>query len=570
MPRKSIKDFDKRWSTLKEDRSSYMELWYELSEYHLGHHGRFLSLDASTEQNRGYQRNTRQINNTSRLAARTLAAGMMAGITSPARPWFQLSSGDRQLNESTQVKQWLHDVQSLMYQVFSASNFYNVLHSLYAELGVFGTAAMGIFEDFDNVIWCKPYTVGSYLIGVDGQNKVDTFYREYQYSVGQTVKRFGIDNCSMAVQQQWERGNTEAPVTIMQVIEPNDDRNMISPMARDMQYRSVYYERGRPKGRNNVRNQNAPDRRDFLLETGFEDFPIMAPRWDVIGEDIYASDCPGMTTLGDTKTLQLGEKRMYQAVDKSVSPPLQGPVALKNKVNSHSLNPNEIVWADGDGLSSIYGNYRPDIATMIGVNDRAELRIKRGFYEDLFLTLINSDRRQITAREVAERHEEKLLMLGPVLERLHNELLDPVIDRTFNIMQRAGILPVPPESLQNRELEVEYISVLAQAQRMVTTGAVERVAGFTAQLAEVWPEARHKFDATQAVDDYSQAMGINPAIVRSDDDVIAITEAEAVQQQQAAAVTSAKEMADTVKTASDVDLDGDNPVAVAAKNAGLL
>lgn len=550
-----ISKYNKRLESLKSERSSFIPLWRELSDYHLAHRGRFLTSD----RNKGYKRNTKQYNNTSRLASRTLASGMMSGITSPARPWFRLTTSDPDLRERAAVQDWLHQVQKVMYEVFSASNFYNSIHQMYSELGVFGVAPMGIYSDFENVIHCTPYTVGSYMLGLNGKNEVDTFYREYELSVGQVVKQFGIENCSKTVTQQWLTGNSEAWVQVVHVIEPNDDRDMMSPLAKDKPFRSVYYEKG-----NNSEKENK-----FLRESGFDEFPILAPRWDVTGEDVYGVDCPGMTTLGDTKALQLGEKRKYQALDKIVDPPMQGPSTMRQKVGS-SLRPGEIVWRDGvgEGLRPIY-DFKPDLNAMMVINQEAEQRIRRGFYEDLFLMLAGSDRRQITAREVAEKHEEKLLMLGPVLERLHSEGLDPVIDITFNKLQRAGVLPPPPQELQGVDLKVEYVSVLAQAQRLVAVGSLERMAGFVGNIAQVFPEARHKLDAMQTVDEYADSLGVPPSVIRSDDQVQELQQAEAEAQAQAAAMQQGQELANTAKTISETDTSEDNALGTVMRRAGL-
>lgn len=554
----TIKSFNKRLEGLRTERATYFPLWQELSDHHLAHRGRFLTSD----RNKGYKRNTKQINNTSRLSSRTLASGMMSGITSPARPWFRLATGDKKLDDVTAVKMWLHEVQTTMYKVFSASNTYNSLHQLYSELGTFGTAAMGVFSDFDDVIWCKPYTIGSYMLGMDGQGVSDTLYREYELSVAQTVKQFGIENVSDGVKKQWDTGNTEAWVKIVHAIEPNDDRDHMSIKASDKPFRSVYYEA-------------AAGNRDgdkFLRESGFDEFPILSPRWDVTGEDVYATDCPGITSIGDAKALQLAERRKYQAFDKLVSPPLQGPVALRAKMKGAQPKPNEVIWMDevGDGLTSIYKNYRPEVEQIKEEILNVENRIQRAYYEDLFLMLANSDRRQITAREVAEKHEEKLLMLGPVLERLHTELLDPLIDRTFNILQRNGVLPVPPPELQNRELSVEYVSVLAQAQRLVNTGAIDRLVDYTSRVAAVWPEARHKINVMQSIDDYSEALGNNPAMVVSDSEAEALAQAEREAAQQAAQMAQAAEMANMAKTASETSIDENNVLGATMDRAGAL
>ena len=552
----TIKSYNKRLEALRSERSTFIPLYRELSDYHLAHRGRFLTSD----RNKGFKRNTKQINNTSRLSNRTLASGMMSGITSPARPWFRLSSGDSQLDDITSVKIWLHEVQKTMYKVFSSSNTYNALHQLYSELGVFATAAMGVYEDFEDVIWCKPYTVGSYMLGMDGQNISDSFYREYEISVAQCVKQFGIENVSAAVKDQWDKGNTESWVKIVHLIEPNDDRDMNSPKASEKPFRSVYYEAA--KG-----SRDAADK--CLRESGFDEFPVMTPRWDVTGEDVYATDCPGMTCLGDAKALQLAERRKYQALDKIANPPLQGPVSLKDKMKNGRPSADEITWhADGDGgqLSSIYGNYRPDIGAINNEIMSVETRIQHAFYEDLFLMLASSDRRQITAREVAEKHEEKLLMLGPVLERLHTELLDPLIDRTFNILQRNGVFPVPPPELQNRELDVEYVSVLAQAQRLVNTGAIDRITEYVGAVTPIWPEARHKINIMQNIDNYADALGVDPNTINSDSDANALAEAEKKAAQQQAMMEQGAQAVDMAKTASETNMD-ENSALVQAMNS---
>jgi hypothetical protein len=553
-----IKSYNKRLEMMKSERSSFIPLYMELSDQLLTYRGRFLTDDV----NDGKKRNTKMMNNKPRMSVRTLASGMMSGITSPARPWFQLGSGDPQLNEKVAVKNWLHEVQTIMYRVFSKSNLYNSLHTLYSEVGVFGTGAMGVYADFENVIHCVTYTVGAYSLGTNGKNRVDSFYREYQLTVSQLVKEFGIENCSHEVQDKWRNGNTEVWVPLVHIIEPNDDRDQMSPLSGNKAVRSVYYEKSR----------STRDHADlFLRESGFDEFPIMAPRWNVTGEDIYGTDCPGMDALGDAKALQLGEKRKYTALDILVKPPLQGPQTLQGQVSNGGLAPGEIIWTDGQGagLKSIY-DFRPDLNAMTALNQESEDRVARAFYEDLFLMIANSDRRQITAREIAEKQEEKLLMLGPVLERLHTELLDPLIDRTFNMLQNAGVLPQPPPELQDRELRVEYVSVLAQAQRMVAVSGLERTVGFAANLAQMWPEARHKIDPMQAIDEFSAAMGVNPRVVRPDDEAGEQVAAEQQAQAQQQASQQGASMADTVKTISETQITEGNALNAALQNAGVL
>lgn len=551
-PRDRITSFNKRLESLRSDRGNYVNLWGELSEYHLGQRGRWLGQNA---QRNTVKRNTAQYNNKSKMAVRTLASGMMTGITSPARPWFKLSSGNPDLDESRAVKDWLFQVERRMYKVFNASNFYNMMHLLYTHLGVYGTGAMGMFEDYENVIRCKTYPIGSYMLGLGGTDLVDTLYCEYMRSVGQLVKEFGIENCSRNVQDMWRNGSTEEMIAVVHVIEPNDDRDMQSPFNTDMPYRSIYYERAATGAGDNK----------FLRESGFKSFPIMAPRWEVDGEEVYGSDCPGITALGDTKALQLGEKRMYQALDKVGNPPLQGSASVAAKTGNNTPAPGSVIilGANDKGLESVYKGYAPDLQAIVSIGDRTEARISRAFYEDLFLMLAMDTRNQrATATEVAERHEEKLLALGPVLERLHAELLDPVIDRCFEIMVAGGLVPPAPKEVQGRELTVEYISILAQAQRMVAISGIERTMGFAASLAQLWPASRHKVNASQAIDEYGHAMGVSPKLIRGDDEAEEMAGAEAnmaAQQQQVA-------QAETIAGVQESEAG----TAIALRDAGLM
>lgn len=548
--------FLKRFNALVSERSSFISLWQELSDYHLAHRGRFLVSD----RNKGHKRNTKQINNTSRRAVRTLASGMMAGITSPARPWFRLAIPDPVIMEIGEVRMWLMSVERILREIFSVSNLYNSLHSLYAELGTFGVGSMGIYEDFENVIRCKTYTVGSYCLATNGKDQVDTWVREYQLTVGQLVKEFGIDNCSHGVQQNWRNGNTEIWVDVIHMIEPNDDRDRMNPLAKHKRFRSVYFEKAKGKGQDT-----------FLRESGFDEFPNVSPRWDVTCEDVYSNCCPGIDALGDTKALQLAEQMKYTAIEKHVDPHMIAPDSMRHAVEGGLLS-GEITFVTagsvGQKLEPVY-QVNPNLTYHNEDIAKVEDRINQTFYVDLFLMLANSNRRQITAREVAERHEEKLLMLGPVLERLHNELLDPLIDRTFNIAQRAGILPPPPEVLQGREVRVQYISVLAQAQQMVAVGGIERLGGYVAQLTNIWPESRHKFDAAQSIDQYADALGVSPDLIVPDEEYDQLVAAEREQVAAAQQQVAMPEMAGAAKDISQVDTGGKNAMTDLLAMAGV-
>jgi len=272
-----------------------------------------------------------------------------------------------------------------------------------------------------------------------------------------------------------------------------------------------------------------------LRKAGYDYFPVLAPRWEISGEDVYGTSCPGMDSLGDIKQLQIGERRGAQAIEKMVNPPMTGPTSLKNF--RASIAAGDITYVDARDAAA---SFRPAHETNLridlleGKQQQIRSRIQRSFYEDLFLMLATMDRANITATEIAERKEEKLLALGPVLEQLNQDLLDPLIDVTFDIMLKQGYIPQPPPELQGMDLKVEYVSVMAQAQKLVGINSIERFAGFAGQVAAVKPDLWDKVDMEAVIDIYADMLSVPPTVLKDPDEVQAVRQerAQAAAQQQ--------------------------------------
>lgn len=526
-----------RKQALWTERSSWLTHWREISEYQQPRAGRFVV----TDRNKGDKRTNHILDNTAVFGARTLAAGLMSGITSPARPWFRLEIQDKDLMESGPVKTWLHDSAAILRAIFNSSNTYRSLHTLYEELGLFGTGASCVMPDFDNVIHHHPLTVGEYALATDDKGNVNTLCREFQMTVEQLVAKFGKENVSDTVRNLYDRGNYDAWVDVVHLVEPRRERDLKKLDGKNKRFASYYVEPGR----------EAFDK--FLSESGFNRFPVLAPRWVVTGNDVYGTS-PGMECLGDVKQLQHQQLRKGQAIDYQVNPPLQVPTKYKE---AHKARlPGGVFYVDSMGQQGgVRSAYEVNLNLqhlMFDIQDVRE-RIRSAYYADLFLMLANDNRSGITATEVAERHEEKLLMLGPVLERLHNELLQPLIDIAFDYASEAGILPPPPPELEGVELNVEFISVLAQAQRAVATQGMDRLLGTVGNLAAVKPEVLDKIDFDQVVDDYGDAYGVNPKIIVPDAQVAALRQQRAQAMQAAQSAAAAPQVVDSAKTASEID-----------------
>jgi len=535
---------------LDNEISSFKSYWRDISNYILPRRSRFFVTDV----NKGDRRNQDIIDATGSLAVRTLSSGMMSGITSPSRPWFKLNGSGLDEGQREAAANYLKQVSDIMRGVFLRSNLYNVLPSMYGDLGSFGTAAILMESDPDTVVNFTSFLIGSYRISCNKKGLVRVFSREFEMTIRQMVEKFPWENLPSTVQEQYEKGITEEYVGIVHIIKPNDNYNPKRLDAKYKKYASYYYEKS--TGTNSVKNIAQSTHGKFLSESGYDYFPVLAPRWETAGEDTYGTNAPGMIALGDVKQLQLGEKRTAAAIDQKVKPSMVGPLALKN--TKASILPGDITYLDEREGSTKFRRLFEidfDIRELEGKQQEIRQRISRAFYEDLFLMLANTNRSQITAREIDERHEEKLLALGPVLERINQDVLDPLIENTFMILDKQGLLPEPPESLQGVDYKVEYVSVMAQAQKLTGIGNIERLVGFVTQVAQLNPEAAQKIDMDTMIQEYAELVSVEPDMIVSKEEMDKIRAAQAQAQAQQAQAQQQMDQVDAAKTMSETKMD---------------
>lgn len=248
------KNLDIMRGQLDLERSSFLPHWRDIADLTMPRRAKFYTSDV----NRGDRRNQKIIDATATMAARTLRSGMMSGVTSPARPWFKLTTSDPDMASYGPVKNWLEIVDRRMSTAFLRSNLYNVLPIVYGDIGSFGTAAMSIEEDFNNVLHFSPFPLASFYISTNDKLKVDVFMREFRMTVRQIVSRFGANpsrpekinwtNISSSVKSMYESGQREAWVEVTHAIYPNEMYRIGNPLSQYKKYASIYFERGMSTG----------------------------------------------------------------------------------------------------------------------------------------------------------------------------------------------------------------------------------------------------------------------------------------------------------------------------------
>jgi hypothetical protein len=483
---------------------------------------------------------------------------MTSGMSSPSRPWFRLTTLDPDLREFKTVKTWLRQVQDLLYELFGSTNFYNAAHSGNRQLGLYGIEAAIMRQHWRVRAVVYPLTVGEYWVGLSDTLEPNTLYRSCPMTVAQAVQSFG-DSVSGTTKALYDKSNYDPIVPVFHAIEPNPERIPGKVDNQNMLFRSVYWEDGASLATKPV-----------LEFSGFEQQPFWAPRWDADGNATYGIS-PAMQALGDAKQLQLKELRLQQHMDYLNRPPLKGQPQLAQ--SAANLVPGGITYiaATDDSAFKPIWEVQNAIQNFMADIQRLEVSIREFFYADLFMAISQMEGVQPrNQEEIAERVGEKMTQLGPVVERQNNEKLRVAIEIAYSILSKTNQLPPAPQEMHGQPLKLEFVSILSQMQRGATLTGIERVAAFVGSLTAGDPEVIDKLDTDQAVDEYADAVGVPPSVIRSDDEVSQLRQARAKQQamaSMAATAAPAKDAAQAAQVLANTDVGGGRS-ALAAMTGG--
>lgn len=514
-----------------DERAQQEQTWRKLSQYINPARGRF---DEDNRTSEGRRRDYFLLDPYPMEAHGKCAAGLHSGLTSPSRPWFDLGLADDELAAHHTVRLWLDDCRDILMDIYAKSNVYNTLLQIEAELSQFGTAAALMLEDYDTAVYCRPYTCGEYAGDVDSRGRVARFSRKMRFKAWQLIDEFGEDAVSEAVKRANAQNDTNSDFEVQMLIERNLAYDPDKLAVGNFPWRSVYFETA----------QN--DR--FLRVSGYRECPFLMPRWTTIANGIYGTG-PGHNALGNCMQLQKLEEVNMQLLENRANPPMIVPSSVgkvKRNPGAQTLVPDGTISQGIRPLFDAQGSREDVLATI----QYKQSQIGAAFFNDLFVMLSQQDRSpEMTAREVAERHEEKLLMLSPVLEQMHNEVLSPLTKRTFEICLRNGLFPPIPEEMRGQEstIKAEFISLLAQAQKAVAAPSIERTLALAGNLAGIAPEIMDNLDLDATIRKHASYMGTPESIMRDEDDVEQMRKARAEAQQQQAEMEQAAAMAKPLK-----------------------
>lgn len=576
----TLKHAQARHYELYQKRKGWESWWKDIRNYLQPHYGAF-----DDEDNSKPNFDLRRIlNGAAEEYARTFSAGMLSGLTPPSRKWFKMGLIN---SDDTEKRRAVDARQELMERTYARTNFYNAMHTAYGDLP-FGQAPVGVF-DIRGTIEFTNYPIGSYALGVDYAGYVCEFARKIKMNAAQIVEQFGYENCPREVQDCMNNAaNYSKEFTVCWLVEPNPKQWKNHMGTKNMPYRSIYWVEG--------------EGHKALQVTGFEEFPIAVARYQTIGLSPYAYGA-GFYALADSKTLQKMQYDILVAAELAIKPAMQATYASANRIN---LVPGGVTVLDQlDTVKPLY-DVKMDMSAVIQEKMEVEQRIRRAYNAELFTMLQQIETKQMTAQEVIARQQETLSLLGPVTEQLHHEFLNPIMDRVYAILLRNNMFePVggeesmqglqhqdplnqmiqelqgamqqakgngnlqsadrPASNIQEGDdIKVEYISPLAQAQKMSALTGYSQALAFTGQVAQLNPSLVDKIDLEGLIEEYNNKIGLESALTRSREEYAAIqqqkAEAQAAKEQQAMELQSAAPLAQAAKNLTDAANMG-NPAA---------
>lgn len=517
----AIKYFTYRLAELKAIRQTYESTWQRCME----HMAPDLIGYLNDERKDDGQRNDDVIYDGTPIDdVMICASGIWSSVSSPSRPWKRRKLQRRKLNEIQTAREWLDDVTETDYDILQASNFYQAIFSAYLHAIVVGTCCVVADPDYDTVIHYTTLNVGEYWLGVNSQGKIDSLYREMEFTGSQLIDKFGEDNVPACIKDKITDSNpTGNKYTVIHVIEP--DNKGIAPFKKA--YVSAYY---LEDNHNNA----------FLQLRGYDRKNFAAYRWGVNSGETYGKFNPGRNALGDCMQLQTMVYDFHEALQKVINPPMQGGTNITDddQIDAtpgafNKINPG----GPDDTLKPLFA-VNPDLQSMWqSIQDKKE-QISRKFYVDLFMAVSMRQDKDMTAEEVRSIASERMLALGAALDNIHTELLGELDDILFYYAYEAKAYPVLPDELaamaeqEDIEIGTDYISLLAQAQKMVGMSSIDTVLQRTLNMMQINPAVADNLNLDNTLEEIVGMSGA-PASMLNDKKVTEQARSQRAQTQQA-------------------------------------
>ena len=469
-----IDDIKKRFEALFTQRKTVEQTWDLIEQFIMPIRGGKFFENQQSEHEIDWRRGRQVFDSTAQNAMYTLASSMHGALTSPSLRWFSLKFRNDKLNANTTNAQWLEECSNAIFFALQDSNFNLEVNEGYLDLAGFGTSV--IFEEpISDTSWegldFNALPIRESYFETDHRGRVFRFYRLLQWTAVQIVSKFGDDVPDEIKDKAKNSQSVDEKIDIIFCVYPRKDigdttwSKKLVPTKRKYGFKYILRKDGEMLGK----------------EGGYYEMPAYVPRWQKASGSQWGFS-PATIALSDVLTLNALVELILQAMEKVVDP--------ANLTTERGLISDLDLGAAGltvvrniDDLVPYESKANFNASTLL-VEDLRN-RIRQTFLVDQ-LELKESP--AMSATEVNARLDLMQRLLGPVMGRLQNDFLDPMVERTFRILWRNDLLPDAPEGVKEEEFDIEYTGPMARAQRTDRIQSIEGYLNAVGAMGEMLPE----------------------------------------------------------------------------------
>lgn len=502
----------KRLTQLETYHTQWKTLWRDTAEYCLPREERDIYKDTT----RGDKRENKLFDSTGEIFSIELASFLFSMILDPNTKFFELTTGRTFLDEKRDVAIWLQDSAKIIRETLANSNFSKMVFETLIDLVVYGTGPFRIEKDPETVLRFTSYPIFQMKIDQDQFGEVDTSYREFSFTAKQMIEKFP-NRFNDEEKRELFDGQATKEFNIIHAVEK----------------REIFYGKD-SKGLLPYVSYFVLKEGKLLLNDpleGFKKFPFAIPRFYKTSYETYGRS-PAQSALSNLRSLNVLKRTLLQGVQLLVAPPLQA--VDSSLIRPLRFRPFSVNYRrpGSEKVEPLITNPRVDL------NSEVMMQLRDEISQSFFLDKIRAtDKTHLTQGQVFNLQDQQMKALGAILARFHTELLKPVIEISFGILEESNLLPPAPDALQNNsKIQIRFTSQIARAQQLNEVQSLQQAIGSLGPVLQIKPEAADLLNGDESARIIFDALGVDKRALNDTETVMGIRDARqdaALEQQEA-------------------------------------
>lgn len=538
----------RRWQSMSTELSLWKPQWQDIADHMMPRSAGINTKYESPNTNREIL----LFDTTAGDAAMTMAGGLMSWTSPANEAWFNYKPAFG-LRGVDPVERWLTECTDIIRELLADSNFYTETHEDLLAHCTFATSAMFIGME-NGKLRFESLPIGSYAIEEDAFGNVNTLFREMTLTADQAKELFGEDELPKEVKDcLTDEAKRNSKHVFIHSVYPRPEEERPEGVGREASWGKAFA---------SCYTHSASKK--LVKESGYDSFPFAVGRylkWTALTTRSPYGYGPGFSALPDTRQANFEAMMLDCLAEKIVRPAMNAPAELEGDL---ILSAGGINWIPTSVPDSRWPQPIPMNGDYNVAMERLKMRqesINLKFHVELFRMFAALDR-QMTAREVAERAAEKIVLISPAFSRLQNEKHQPILRRIFELALRANLLPEPPEEAiipvsefmgVTPDPSISYSSRLSIALDQLKMMGFERQLATDMAIAQLRPDILDYYNFDNITPARMRANGMPADWITASEEVSNIRNARAQQQQAAMMAEMINQGSQAVRNLGGVD-----------------